>query len=310
MIRKEKSSKYLDQKIPVLSNNQYVELCDYMGNDESIVRTARQSYGKDNDEIDEKIIDNQIKNMLINGHTSPFEQVVFQFHICMPIFVQRQFVRHRTARINEISGRYTTFSKDNFYVPGNDVLKNRKDFSNNTDLDIIDTDDFKNDIIDNNNLAYKSYLRNIDKQLPYELSRISLPLTLLTEFYWQIDLHNLLHFLELRMDEHAQKEIRQYAITIYKIVKDICPITMKHFMNYQFNSIKLGQEDIKILNYLLALASLYKLEDKNVNESIEDEDIKKENEFLEDELSTKIMKTYEKHKNRIKFIDEFDLSIK
>jgi thymidylate synthase (FAD) len=251
MKRNEKSSKYLDKRIPVLDKG-YVELCDYMGGDESIVRCARQSYGKDEDELTPEMIDRQICDMLRNGHSSPFEQVVFQFNLKMPIFVQRQFCRHRTARVNEISGRYTKFDKDNFHVPGEWALLSRKSYSDETCYEQASLETLKKIIGENNESSYNAYQKLLDTSgIPYELARLNLPLTLYTEFYWQIDLHNLLHFLKLRMDEHAQKEIRQYAITLYKIVKDICPIAINYFTEYQLNAVTLSEKEIKCLSKIL-----------------------------------------------------------
>jgi thymidylate synthase (FAD) len=256
MVRKEISSPYLDMKIPVLGKG-FVELCDYLGNDESVVRCARQSYGKDKDTLSIETVNRQIKDMIINGHTSPFEQVVFQFHLKMPIFVQRQFIRHRTARVNEISGRYTMFDKDNFYVPGENILVNRKSYPGYRDPIDQDPKERRDTTEEthmvqlytekHNNTTYDEYNHLINNDIPFEVARINLPLTLFTEFYWQMDLHNLLHFLELRMGEHAQKEIREYAIIIYKIVKDVCPITIKYFTEYRLNTLTLGQDEIKAL---------------------------------------------------------------
>jgi thymidylate synthase (FAD) len=258
MVRREKLSQYLDRKIPVLDKG-YVELCDYLGDDETVVCCASQSYGKVEGDLMPEFIDRRIKEMIIAGHTSPFEQVVFQFHLRMPIFVQRQWCRHRTARMNELSGRYSKFSKDDFYIPNDSVLACRKTYSK-----IIETEDsrgYKDKLTDkiigtiseNNDTAYARYESLYDESVPKEIARETLPLTLFTEFYWQMDLHNLLHFLELRMEEHAQKEIREYASIIYKVVESICPITIKYFTQYKLNSLTLGQEEIETLKVALTM---------------------------------------------------------
>jgi thymidylate synthase (FAD) len=251
----------LNQKIEVLGNG-FVELCDYMGNDETVVRCARQSYGKDEDALTEEMIHDQIGRMMRDGHTSPFEQVVFQFHLKMPIFVARQWVRFRTARLNELSGRYTKFGKGDFYVPGKGSLRKRNSYAPEVEesANIYSTktvteekEEILTDIVEKNNeAAYKLYDESVDsKKIQKELARVTLPLSLMTEMYWQMDLHNLLHFLELRMEEHAQKEIREYALAIYKIVNKICPISIKHFMEYKFNALILGENEIKILSEVL-----------------------------------------------------------
>jgi thymidylate synthase (FAD) len=251
MIRNEVKAEYLGKRVRVL-NKGYVELCDYLGDDESIVRCARESYNRHEDELTQDMIDGQIKEMLRNGHTSPFEQAVFKFHIKMPIFVQRQLIRHRTARINELSGRYTKFAEDNFYIPDSEVLNNRAAYEEESGKRKENKSELVNDVIrtvvENNALSYSSYSKLYDKQVPKEIARVILPLTTFTEFFWQIDLHNLLHFLKLRLDEHAQKEIRIYAHEMLKIVNGICPISIKHFMNYQFNALTLSSTEAAALS--------------------------------------------------------------
>jgi thymidylate synthase (FAD) len=243
----------LYSKHEVLGNG-FVELCDYMGNDETVVRCARQSYGREEDDLTEEDIKRQIDLMLKKGHTSPFEQFVFQFHIKIPIFVARQWVSFRTARLNEISGRYTKFSKEDFYVPEEDSLECRNSYRIKSDScytknedDSLDITYLQDIIKENNNHSYDAYSNLVDREYPKELSRLALPLTLMTEFYWQMDLHNLLHFLELRMEEHAQKEIREYALVIYEIVNKICPISIDSFTRYKFNALTLGEEEINVM---------------------------------------------------------------
>jgi thymidylate synthase (FAD) len=259
MMRNEIKKEILDIRIPVLTKG-YVELCNYLGDDETIVRCARESYGKNEDELSEKEIDKQIEAMLKNGHTSPFEQVVFQFHLKMPIFVQRHIIRHRTARVNEISGRYTKFNYENFYVPNEMILENRKSYQPILgDLETEEEEAIRKNktrnLIDRimyiNHTSYEQYEAICNMGIPPEVARIGLPLSLFTEFYWQIDLNNLLHFLKLRLDEHAQKETRIYAGVILEFVKEICPITIKHFMNHTFNAISLSCDEMKNVTQLL-----------------------------------------------------------
>jgi thymidylate synthase (FAD) len=223
-----------------------------MGNDETIVQCARQSYKKDNDELSEDTIERQINQMLKNGHSSPFEQVVFRFHLRTPIFVARQIVRHRTARMNELSGRYSEFSEDSFHIPDKTAFENRRedDFSLLKNKDYIaqiqePASQLSHAVKYINNLTFNTYKDLIDNyKVPRELARMILGLNLYTEFYWQMDLHNLLHFLELRLEEHAQKEIKEYALVIYHLVKKICPITIKYFTEYQLNKMVLGEQEL------------------------------------------------------------------
>jgi thymidylate synthase (FAD) len=237
---------FLEKKVKVLDAG-HVKLCDYMGDDEAIVRCARQSYKKDKEELSENIISNRIEEMLKGGHSSPFEQVVFKFHLRVPIFVARQIVRHRTARMNELSGRYTEFQEDSFHVPNKDSFINRiahnEHYESGEWVDAA-TNRLSNLVKDMNGFAFKTYKELLDHNIPRELARMVLPLNLYTEFYWQMDLHNLLHFLELRMEEHAQLETREFAYAIYYFVEKACPITIKHFTDFQLNKMVIGQKEI------------------------------------------------------------------
>jgi thymidylate synthase (FAD) len=265
MVENEEIKAVLNKKIKVLDKG-FVELCDVMGDDETVVRCARQSYDKAGGELSEYDIRRQIFFMLENGHTSPFEQVVFRFHIRLPVFVARQLIRHRTARVNELSGRYTVFSEDSFHVPDELAFINRETAGG--DKDSIAGEDYDKKIkipADSlsvhakyiNNISYNAYKGLLDNNpgIPPELARINLPLTLFTELYWQMDLHNLLHFLRLRLDGHAQKEIREYALAIYNFVKAVCPFSAGAFAEFQLNSLVLGYKDFSAL--LSLIESLY-----------------------------------------------------
>jgi thymidylate synthase (FAD) len=213
----------LDKEIPVL-NKGFVRLVDYLGGDERVVQSARVSYGEGTKTYREDAA--LIDHLLRNGHTSPFEQVVLTFHIKLPVFVARQWIRHRTARLNEISGRYSVL-KDDFYIPvpedvalqSADNKQGRADAALNT----AEAELIRSDLEASQKKAYGDYARMVENGLARELARINLPLSLYTEWYWQIDLHNLFHFLELRLDTHAQKEIRLYAKVLFDIAKKIAP---------------------------------------------------------------------------------------
>jgi thymidylate synthase (FAD) len=263
------------KKIDVL-NKGFVRLVDSMGDDSAIVQAARVSYGKGTKTVstDEALI----RYLLRNKHTSPFEMVEFKFHCKMPIFIARQWIRHRTASVNEISGRYSEMS-DDFYVPeenhvtlqnpdnkqgGTNQLVSWNDFDNSNKYRIKrDRDgigDWKSEFGGEQESIYRQYEKYIETGMRKELARINLPLSTYTEWYWKIDLHNLLHFLRLRLDSHAQYEIRVYAEAIYEIIKEIVPTTCKAFEEYQLNSLTLTQHDIVALRKVFSTNSSFNLD--------------------------------------------------
>lgn len=202
-------------------NKDYCKLIGHYGDDKTIVNAARMSFNSTKEytqEQDEKLI----KTMIASGHTSPFEQVNFTFQLRMPIFIARQWMRHRTARLNEQSGRYTIL-KNEFFEPTEWRGTDGKLFDDEKVLD------FQVDLYDFYNQAYLLYSSFIERGLPKELARTVLPLGTYTEFIWQMDLHNLMHFLELRLAKDAQLEIREYAEEVLKQIELICPITIKYF---------------------------------------------------------------------------------
>lgn len=237
----------LDKEIKVLDKG-FVRLVDYYGSDSRIVQSARVSYGAGTKSIreDKMLID----YLWMNEHTSPFEQVVFTFHCKLPIFVARQWIRHRTARLNEISGRYSVM-KSEFYVPDmgsisfqskdNKQGRSHDDVPKELQQKVLDT------IKSINDFAYDKYESMIEDGIARELARISLPLNLYTEWYWQIDLKNLLHFLKLRMDHHAQYEIREYANVMAETVKRVCPFVWESFEEHTLCGAKLSKTEVKLL---------------------------------------------------------------
>lgn len=233
----------LDKEIKVL-NKGFVRLVDYMGGDARIVQSARVSYGDGTKTIREDTA--LIGYLLKNKHTSPFEQVVFTFHIKTPIFVARQWVRHRTARMNEISGRYSVMS-DEFYVPeSNDIRPQNKSNKQGRSDDTL-TEDIKNEFLtslqSDQAELYRNYEGYLKDDIARELARVNLPLSLYTQFYWQIDLHNLLHFLKLRLDPHAQKEIRVYGDALAMCAKAVAPIAYLAFEEHILNSVTLSESE-------------------------------------------------------------------
>ena len=213
----------LDREFPVL-NKGFVRLVDYLGGDERVVQSARVSYGKGTKSYREDA--GLIDYLLRNSHTSPFEQVVLTFHVKLPIFVARQWVRHRTARLNEVSGRYSVM-KDDFYIPAaEDIAMQSADNKQGRSAEALESEaaaKVRSALGEGQKSAYAAYSSLVEEGIARELARINLPLSLYTEWYWQIDLHNLFHFLKLRLDAHAQKEIRLYAEIIFDLAKKVAP---------------------------------------------------------------------------------------
>lgn len=242
----------LDQEIPVLDKG-FVRLVDYMGSDARIVQAARVSYGTGTKSFRQ---DRALIHYLIrNWHTSPIEQVVLTFHTKMPIFVARQWVRHRTARLNEISGRYSVM-KDEFYVPSPEHIRPQSTdnkqgrsedrFDEATEQEIIRV--FQEEQAQ----VYGNYQKLLDLNLARELARNNLPLSLYTEWYWQIDLHNLFHFLRLRMDPHAQYEIRAYAEAMAQCAQAVAPLAYEAFEEHILGAVSFSKAECEALATMLA----------------------------------------------------------
>ncbi|AIE83471.1 FAD-dependent thymidylate synthase [Fimbriimonas ginsengisoli] len=241
----------LDKPFPVLDKG-FVRLVDYMGSDERIVQAARVSYGEGTKTFRQ---DRGLIHYLIrNWHTSPIEQVQLTFHCKMPIFVARQWVRHRTARLNEISGRYSVM-KDEFYVPSPEHIRPQSSDNKQGRSEDRYTDEEEREIIalfeDEQRQVYANYQKLLDKNLARELARNNLPLSLYTEWYWQIDLHNLFHFLRLRLDPHAQYEIRAYAEAMAECARAVAPLAYEGFEEYILGSVSFSKAECEALADLL-----------------------------------------------------------
>jgi thymidylate synthase (FAD) len=244
---KKEADEILDKEFKVLDKG-FIRLVDYMGSDERVVASARVSYGAGTKTFRED--KSLIHYLLKNEHTSPFEQVVLTFHIKLPIFVARQWIRHRTARVNEISGRYSIM-KEEFYVPSLDVIapqsKSNKQGRETTPFEEKEAKEIQSLIFDAYENSYKNYKKLIEKNVAKEIARMVLPLGLYTEWYWQIDLHNLFHFLKLRLHTHAQFEIREYAKLLLEITRKVAPLSVEAFEEYVLNAVTLSREEIKSL---------------------------------------------------------------
>jgi thymidylate synthase (FAD) len=259
------AEKWLAKPIEVL-NHGFVYLVDYMGDDQAIEQAARVSHGAGTRKVSQT--EGLLRYLMRHDHTSPFEMVEFKFHAKMPIFVARQWVRHRTASINEISGRYSVL-KNEFYMPDQEVIAVQST-DNKQGRGASVSPEYANEIrvklgdsYNNTHELYSWLLGEGDDDKPgvaKELARIPLPVATYTEWYWKIDLHNLLHFQKLRMDSHAQWEIRQYANAMGGIIKDSVPITWKAFEDYQLNAIKLTSPEQDVLALLLSGKSFTKEE--------------------------------------------------
>lgn len=241
----------------------FVRVIDYMGNDSSIVQAARVSYGKGTKSInDDELL---IRYLMRNKHTTPFEMCEIKFHIKCPIFVARQWLRHRTANVNEYSARYSIMSND-FYIPEDSSLLSQSSTNKQGREDRLSDSETKhvaNLIERNTDQSYANYqdIMNTDsegnlidderKGLTRELSRIVLPLNVYTEFYWKIDLHNLLHFLRLRAHSHAQYEIQEYAYKMLDLVKLWVPLAYKAFEDYVKDSATLSKNEIDLVKKML-----------------------------------------------------------
>jgi thymidylate synthase (FAD) len=214
--------------------------------DFAIVQAARVSYGAGTKQVNEDR--GLIRYLARHRHTTPFEMVEFKFHHVMPIFVARQWIRHRTANVNEYSARYSVV-RDRYYRPS--VSNVRKQSANNRQggeepIDDLTAQQFV-DWLDSIEEQHKKYDEFLAKGVSRELARIALPVGVYTEWYWKIDLHNLLHFLSLRMDPHAQQEIRDFANAMFALIRPIVPIAAEAFLDYHFESMHLTRLEIEAI---------------------------------------------------------------
>ncbi|CAN5766732.1 hypothetical protein BH11PLA1_BH11PLA1_04120 [soil metagenome] len=222
--------------------------------DAAIVQAARVSYGQGTKKISEDR--GLIRYLLRHRHTTPFEMVEFKFHVAMPIFIARQWIRHRTANVNEYSGRYSVMP-DRFYRPSVEQVRkqsrsNRQGgeelFTSRPDSpeEALTAQEFL-DYLAQSERLYADYTRLNEKGVSRELARIGLPLSLYTEWYWKCDLHNTLRFLSLRMDAHAQMEIRVYAQAMFDLIAPLAPLTLEAFRDYELEGVHLTKLELAAL---------------------------------------------------------------
>lgn len=237
----------LDKEFKIL-NHGFIRLVDYMGSDDAIVQAARVSYGEGTKKLSEDR--GLIRYLMRHHHTTPFEMVEFKFHVKLPIFVARQWIRHRSANVNEYSGRYSVM-REEFYMPQPQDIRFQSTVNKQGRAKHEVPDDVKKNLMDilnrSQSESYESYQEFLEQGLARELARINLPLSLYTEWYWKIDLHNLFHFLRLRMDSHAQQEIREYALVMADTVRTVCPIAYEAFLDYTVNSTYFSAGEQKVI---------------------------------------------------------------
>lgn len=259
-----------DSKYKPILDHGFVGLIDVMGNDAAIANSARVSYGAGTQQVNKD--KGLIRHLYRHEHTSPFEMGELKFHIKLPIFVMRQHIRHRTANVNEYSGRYSIMSSE-YYVPETQHISPQSKSNNQgreEDGFDIDTKRLVQESITNiSEGAYGEYLRLIGESnsteeledkggLARELARMVLPVNYYTECYWKIDLHNLLRYLRLRMDHHAQYEIRVVANAMYELIKPHFPITLEAFEDYTLNGAHMSHQELEIIRKFVYVMDLSK----------------------------------------------------
>jgi thymidylate synthase (FAD) len=237
-------------KVEVLDHG-FVELIDVMGSDEEVENAARISYGKGTRKVSQTR--NLIRYLMRHKHTSPFEMCEVKFHIKLPIFVMRQLVRHRTANLNEYSGRYSIMS-DEFYLPDEDYLQpqSQDNKQGREEGELGNTiSDIHFEINRINDGAWMAYDNMINWNVAKELARVVLPISNYTEVIWKTDLHNFFHFVKLRSDKHSQREIRDYADAMYHLVFPHFPLCCEAFEHYVRNAVTFSEQEMDVIKELL-----------------------------------------------------------
>ena len=253
----------LFEPIPVLDHG-FVRVIDYMGDDAAVVQAARVSYGKGTKKISDDA--GLINYLLRHRHTTPFEMCEIKYHVKLPIFVARQWIRHRTANVNEYSARYSVLDRE-FYVPEEIHLAAQSSSNRQGRGNILSGKEAKRvlDILrEDAQMTYDHYIEMLNESeegniidvskegLARELARMNLTLSTYTQWYWKTDLHNLLNFLSLRADTHAQYEIRVYADAMMETLRRWCPITFQSFSDHRVEGVTLSGKAIKVVKKLIS----------------------------------------------------------
>ncbi len=250
----EGAEKHLYKAHEVLDHG-FIRLIDYMGDDGAICQAARVSYGKGTKSVQND--EGLIRYLMRHWHSTPFEMCEVKFHVKLPVFVARQWIRHRTANVNEYSARYSILDRE-FYIPERSALAAQSTINNQgrgaplSDaeaarvLEILKADAAR---------CYDHYEEMISQEgkqgLARELARMNLPMNIYTQWYWKVDLHNLFHFLRLRADSHAQYEIRVYAEAIARVVADWVPAAWKAFEDYRMGGVTLSAQALDCIRRML-----------------------------------------------------------
>jgi thymidylate synthase (FAD) len=254
--------KVLYEAIPVLDHG-FIRVIDYMGDDSSIVQSARVSYGKGTKKVstDEGLI----RYLMRHWHSTPFEMCEIKYHVKLPIFIARQWIRHRTANVNEYSARYSILDKE-FYIPAKEQLSAQATNNRQGRGDLItgqQADEVLKILKDDAVRTYDNYEKMLNERfdgtiidekksgLARELARMNLTLNSYTQWYWKTDLLNLMNFLFLRGDSHAQYEIRVYAEKMLETVKKWVPITHAAFLDYRVGAAHLSSKGLKIVKSMI-----------------------------------------------------------
>jgi thymidylate synthase (FAD) len=240
---------------PVLAHG-YVALVDYMGNDAAIVQAARVSYGQGTKSVrDDRGL---IRYLMRHRHTTPFEMVEFKFLVRLPIYVARQWIRHRTASTNEYSARYSVVPDEFDLPPAEEVrrqsARNRQGRGDPLPAEVVDR--FRTDLARISHDAYAAYEKALADGVARETARLLLPLAYYTEWYWKIDLWNLFHFLSLRLDPHAQEEIRLYAAELARVAEVVCPVACEAFHDFLLDGLSLSRREARAVGELLRGATV------------------------------------------------------
>jgi len=253
----------LYEAIPVLDKG-FVRVVDYMGDDSAIVQAARVSYGRGTKQVSQD--EGLIRYLMRHRHTTPFEMCEIKFHVKLPIFVARQWIRHRTANVNEYSARYSVLDNE-FYIPAPEHLS-AQSRSNRQGRGAVLTGAEAERVMailkEDAERLYSHYEEMLNEDtaghvrdegregLARELARMNLSLNFYTQWYWKVNLHNLFHFLSLRADPHAQYEIRVYADAMLDVVKRWVPIAHQAFLDYRQGGVHLSAGGLAIVKRLLA----------------------------------------------------------
>ena len=247
--------RHLYQAHPVLDHG-LVRVVDYMGDDSAITQAARVSYGRGTKSVSND--EGLIRYLMRHWHSTPFEMCEVKFHVKLPVFVARQWIRHRTANVNEYSARYSILDRE-FYIPAPEQLAAQSTVNNQGRGEVLQGDEAARvlDLLREDAMRsydhYEAMLSQEGQQgLARELARMNLPANIYTQWYWKVDLHNLYHFLRLRADAHAQYEIRAYAEAICGIVRDWVPFAYAAFEDYRLGGQQLSARAVAALKRRLS----------------------------------------------------------